>query len=248
MRLTTWASREWVNFGGDKSWPSPEAEWGRYTGRKGWRPPPTFDGLPAFVKIEGSTVVLSTELDPFYGIRTERRIRLHSTKPELTITTTFERTRGDPSPVGIWVVTQLQHPQQLFASIVSRPVFTNGCVQLSQTPPPTLRLKDGLLQLERDLTTPHKIGLDADGLLWVGARHTLQIGCRRLRGKPYPDGGSNAEIYTSPDPLSYIELETLGPLYQLKAGRSIQHENVYTLGRRRLPAADMEKEARALLR
>jgi hypothetical protein len=248
MRLTTWASRDWVNFGGDKSWPSPEGDWNLYTGRKGWRPPPAFDGASASVKMEGNTVVLSTEPDPFYGIRMQRKIQLHSSRPELSITTTFERVRGEPSSVGIWVITQLKHPEQLFAHIARRPVFTNGCVRLSQAPPPSLRLKDGLIQLERDLKTPHKIGLDADRLLWVGAQHTLLIECPRKQGKPYPDGGSNTEIYTSPDPLSYIELETLGPVEELKVGQRLKHINLYTLGRRKSSVADLQQEAQSLLR
>lgn len=35
-------SSEWGNFGGDKSWPAPQAEWEKMTGR-GWPPPAAFD-------------------------------------------------------------------------------------------------------------------------------------------------------------------------------------------------------------
>src|SRR5690242_1909803 len=37
------SGKSWINFGGDKTWPSPEAEWKNYTGRKEWMPPPAFD-------------------------------------------------------------------------------------------------------------------------------------------------------------------------------------------------------------
>ena len=36
-QLMVWASKDWVNFGGDKTWPSPEADWSIFTERKGWR-------------------------------------------------------------------------------------------------------------------------------------------------------------------------------------------------------------------
>ena len=35
-----WSKTEWINFGGDKTWPSPDADWPKYTRRNGWRPPP----------------------------------------------------------------------------------------------------------------------------------------------------------------------------------------------------------------
>src|SRR5947208_2852127 len=32
-------AREWVNFGGDKTWPSPEGDWSKFTKHQGWKPP-----------------------------------------------------------------------------------------------------------------------------------------------------------------------------------------------------------------
>jgi hypothetical protein len=58
-----WKATDWVNLGGDKSWPAPEGDWSRFTQRKSWRPPPAFDGLPAEAHIDGSDVVMVSPVD-----------------------------------------------------------------------------------------------------------------------------------------------------------------------------------------
>ena len=66
-----------------------------------------------------------------------------------------------------------------------------------------------------------------------------------MAGGEYPDRGASAEVYTNPDPKSYVELETLGPLVTLRAGERITQTNTYTLMRRM--SADPAVDARRLL-
>jgi hypothetical protein len=247
ITLPVWASRDWVNFGGDKAWPSPEADWSARTGRKGWRPPPGFDGMPYSGEIKGNAVVLHSFVDPFYGLEVQRRVELHSSQAEMTITTTFKLVQGDAIQVGVWVVTQLRHPVGLFAPRPRSSFFPQGFVVLGQGLPPSLTISNRLLSLSRSTNQAHKIGLDGERLLWVGEKHSLLIESSRQSGAEYPDQGSNAEIYTNPDPLAYIELETLSPVVTLKPGHTLKHRNVYTLRPRRYPDAPAEVEARAIL-
>jgi hypothetical protein len=244
--LITWAAKDWVNFGGDKAWPSPEADWNAFTSRKGWRPPPAFDGWAADVRIRGGSLTLVTASDPFYGTIAERRIQLHSSRAEMTITTTFKREKGEPAWIGIWVITQLKEPAGLFAPVPKKSIFPEGFTLLGQGPPPSLQFTNGLIALTRNPKAAHKIGLDAGSLLWVGEKHSLRIDSPRERKGQYPDKGSSAEIYTSADPLPYIELETLGPLHLMKPGDKIERVNTYTLSRRTKPTA--EAEARSVFR
>jgi hypothetical protein len=244
--LMVWAAKDWVNFGGDKTWPSPEADWSNFTSRKGWRPPPAFDGWAADVRRNGDTLTLATAADPFYGTVAERRIQLHSSKPEMTITTTFTRQQGEPAWIGIWVITQLKEPSALFAPVPRKSIFPEGFTLLGKDVPPSLKLTNGLISLLRNPKASHKIGLDADSLLWVGEKHVLRIDSPRVRKGGYPDKGSSAEIYTNADPLPSIELETLGPVHQMKAGDQIERVNTYTLSRRTRPTP--EAEARAAFR
>jgi hypothetical protein len=242
-QLVVWAAKEWANFGGDKTWPSPEADWSAFTGRKGWRPPLAFDGLPAEVRIKGSTLILSTANDPFYGVRAHRRIQLHGSRPVMTISTTYERIEGLPAKIGVWVITQLREPAGIFAPAPKKSGFPGGCKLLSKEPPPSLKIERGLLSLVRNPKTAHKIGLDGNSLLWVGENHLLRIDSPRARNAEYPDQGSSTEIYTNPDPLPYIELETLGPLRVMKPGDKIDQSNTYTLSRRSKPTPEAEARA-----
>jgi len=240
-----WRQGDWVNFGGDKSWPALEAEWSKFTGRPGWRPPPAFDGMPAEPRVEPDAFVLVSPIDPFYGIRITRRIQLITKQPAMVVSTRYERVSGAPAKIGVWVITQLNDPVAMFAPLPTPSFFPAGYVNLGKQVPPGLRLERRLISMSRDTSNAYKIGLDADSLVWVGPRYALRIDSPRTKNGEYPDEGSNTEIYTNPDPLQYIELETLGPLVLLQAGDVIAHTNRYTLYRRTKPAA--EEEARAIL-
>src|SRR5437764_6678696 len=87
--------KDWTNFGGDKSWPSPQAEWEKMIGR-GWPPPFTFDQVQMKPEVENGIVILETLVDPQYGIRERREVRLDGSKPVMQITTTYEKLSRHP--------------------------------------------------------------------------------------------------------------------------------------------------------
>ncbi len=240
--------KEWINLGGDKSWPSPEDEWGRHTGDKQWFPPRAFDGLPHTAAMEGNTLVLTSPVDEHFKVRVVRRIALDADQPVLTVETIYQRTGGAPAKMGIWIITQLGEPAGLFVPLPEKPVHPGGCVLLGNKPaPPSLKTERAgsrqLLSLTRDARNAYKIGAGADTLIWIGAQSTLRIDSPRVPGAEYPDQGSNAEVYTNPGELKYIELEMLGPLCVLKPGDELRQTNRYTLGRRteKSPLAEAQK-------
>ena len=67
------SSKEWGNFGGDKTWPSPQDDWPKVTPRA-WPPPVAFDSMPVEAIVRNDTITLVSPVDPHYGIRTERVI------------------------------------------------------------------------------------------------------------------------------------------------------------------------------
>lgn len=247
------ASPEWGNFGGDKTWPSPQSKWPLRTPRA-WPPPPAFDSMPVKAEVRRGRVTLLSPVDPDFGIRTEREIRLDADHPRMTIITTYEQVTepshvppaGGTNRVGIWIITQLSHPEAVFIPVGSAEDRGAGYVLQSDTPPLALTNRGGLLSLARDPSEPHKIGTRAGTLLWVGARETLRIDSPRIPGAPYPDDQSSAEVYTSRNPASYVELEMLAPLQEMKVGQRYSQTNVYTLARRTEPTP--EAEALKLLR
>ncbi len=239
------SGREWVNFGGDKTWPAPEGDWGKHTGYKEWMPPPGFDGAPSTGEGQGTTIVLTTAIDPFYGVRAVRRIWLEGDKPELTITTTYERVSGSPAKVGVWIITQFKNPERVYVPLASNSTFENGFYTFPGPPWPQLTKTNGTVVIARDSQASHKMACDGDRLLWVGKEAMCLVVSRRSAGGDYPDRGASAEVYTNPDPKPYVELEMLGPLSTMKVGDKITQVNSYKLMRRTMN--DPDADARHVL-
>lgn len=237
-------STEWGNFGGDKSWPAPQADWNRVTPRA-WPPPVAFDAMPVEVKADGFVVTLVSAVDPDYGIRTVRRIRLDLDRPVMTIDTTYEKVAGAPLRVSVWVITQLKDPVLACAQLPKFGRFREGYSSQSEELPARLKIADGLLSLTRDPKASHKVGTDSGILFWVGRDSALVIVSARQIFGDYPDDGCSAEIYTNPDPLGYVELEMLGPLQKMIVGDKISRSSTYTLLRR--TEVDPDLEVRKLL-
>jgi hypothetical protein len=234
---------EWGNFGGDKTWPAPQSEWPRLTDRA-WPPPPAFDSMPVQVTLKAGVATLVSPVDPFFGIRTYRRMELDPAKPVLTITTTYEKVAGLLSRVAIWTITQLNDPVGVYIPIPEHTLLREGYDRQSEGVPPSLKVYNGLISLTRDPRTSYKLGSDASTLLWLGERTGLRIDSKRVRKGEYPDHGCSAEVYTNGGRAAYVELEVVGPLHTLHFGDKIEHQNVYTLLHR--TEKNPETEARKL--
>jgi hypothetical protein len=223
-------SREWGNFGGDKTWPAPQADWPAIAGRD-WPPPAAFDSRPLEAKVHGDSVELVSPVDAHYGIRTRRLVKLDPGKPVMTVTTTYEKVEGTPRTVGIWIITQCREPQSIRVPVPEPTLYEKGynlqCAHL----PPSLKREGATITLTRDRATPHKIGNDAGSLVWIGEKVSLRIDSPRIAGATYPDNQSSAEVYTNADPLPYIELELLAPQKTMSIGDKTSQTSVYTLFR-----------------
>ena len=182
-------SEGWANYGGDKTWPSPQSGWERAAGR-GWPPPQAFDGLPAEARIEGdSAVTLVSAVEPGYGIRARRRIELAADRPVLTVTTTYDKISGPPVEVAVWVITQVKDPALVCAPLSGATGNAQGFVPQSDELPAGLHVAGQLLSLTRDFRQNHKIGMQAATLVWVGATELLRIDSSLVAGAKYPDDG-----------------------------------------------------------
>jgi hypothetical protein len=236
------AAPDWVNFGGDKAWPSPQDEWARIAHRP-WPPPIGFDGLPMEAVRDGSAVMLVSAVDPNYGIRVRRRIELAADRAVMTITTRFEKTAGPPMEVGVWTITQVRDPAVIYAVLADPRRSNAGFVRMSKELPANLKVARDLVALTRALQQSRKIGVRAATLFWIGQSESLRIDSALAPGAHYPDQESSAEIYTNADPLAYVELEILGPIEKLAAGDHIERQSTYTLAHRTEidPALEVEK-------
>ncbi len=109
-------AKDWGNFGGDKPWPAPQADWPKVTGR-GWPPPIGFDASSWEVTTGGGTVELRSPVDPHYGVKVTRSIRLKPDAMVMDIATRYDKINGEPCEIAVWVVTQLKHPESMWFPI-----------------------------------------------------------------------------------------------------------------------------------
>lgn len=234
---------EWINFGGDKCWPAPQSDWLRQQDRD-WPPPAAFDSRPAEAVALERGVMLTTPVDPAFGIQVIRYVELVAEAPVMRIRTEYRKVSGSAVTVGVWTVTQMQEPERVFIRPKEDSKIPGGFVRLIDVEPEGLRIEDDLLSLLRHPLKYTKIGTDAVSMVWVGPRLVVRIDAEDGPDE-FPDGGCVTEVYTNPDPFPYVELETLGPLATMNAGDRIERTATYTI----LPrsATDPQAEARKIL-
>jgi len=232
------ASSEWSNFGGDKCWPAPQSAWPRLQGR-GWPPPAAFDSLPMQANAASGSIGLTSPLDPALGIQLVRHVELEPGKPVMRIRSEFRKLFGSPVQTSVWSIAQLREPERVSMLLSPKSRFPDGYVRLMKGEPASLKIDGQVLLLSRHPRDQVKIGADAASLACVGPDYVIRIDAQSGPGE-YPDGGCLTEVYTSPDPLQYVELETLGPLTTIGTGVQIDRTTVYTIRPRSTPDAVAE--------
>lgn len=214
----------WTNFGGDKTWPAPEARWMKNAAGK-WMPPKVFDQSRLTARLTEEGLLLESPVDVLSGVRFTRLIRPagHHT---LAVTTTYTKVQGDPVTIAVWIVTQLSEPRVIATTANAR----GNPINVGFGTLKGVEIEKGLVFWKRFPDVCAKIGTSGRALVWVGDRHTLLI--RSTPGEPGDlgaDEANHAEIYVNPDPLRYVELETVGHLRTLRVGESTACTNHYRL-------------------
>ncbi|MBC7980453.1 MAG: hypothetical protein H7Y36_07815 [Armatimonadetes bacterium] len=221
---------EWQNFGGEKVWPAPQNCWPIF-GIRDWPPPSGFDSTSSTIlkTPDGTadTIKLLWPEDTQTGIRMTREISLADSS--LTVTTHWDRLHPGPSPLAIWTVAQLRHPEECFIAKPSPGVLPPQLLKLSKDFPPSLRELPNSHSLTRDSKLAYKVGSSGNHLLWADAETLLHIHILTKSNAIQPDGGSRIQIYTNADDNPYIELETLGSLQIIPSGSRISETLTYSL-------------------
>jgi len=234
----------WTNYGGDKSWPAPQSDWPRITG-KGWPPPTGFDHMTFTAELKGNTVTLTSVVDPSYGIRVRRTISLDPKNPVLHVTTTYEKVKGSAVTISVWTITQLNSPERGYILLPEHSAIPGGYTKPPHDSPNGPYPFDGLtaegrlLSFTRDPKIKRKLGSDGDRLLWIAKTQSLLIEQTSTPGARYPDD-AHSQIYTNPDELPYVEFELFSPLKEMRQGDTAALNATYTLLPRRSPDANAE--------
>lgn len=238
----------WKNYGGDKTWLSPQSNWKIFHGSAGWPPEPVFDGEPHAAQVlSGGKLRLTTGLSKT-GIRVVRTMYFDD-NGEFVIEQTATKESGAPLQAGIWSISQAVPGQAVFIPIDPKTQYTNGLYRWNgKTAQPSKLVKPNLIQVVPEPTGGGvKLGFDTkiaalasvkDGVAWVQK-------AARPQGE-YPDGADGAgfpvELYVNGDPkVYYQELEILGPLQFFYKGTSWTHTVRWSL--HDLPSSDVNSPA-----
>ncbi len=243
---------QWHNFGGDKVWPTQQDWWERYSDRKGWPPLYTFDVAPAAAEPIERGIRTTSQKSPDFGTRTVREFVMDPSRAMVVVHQWFQKEDGKSVTMTLWNVMQVPKPD--FAMLAhGRQVDGQPYKNLGQQiVAGRVKVHASVVSITNDSQKPMKIGakLDPSGKQddWLAAVRgkEMVLQSRRLEpGSTYPDGGCPAQIYTAPArDGSYVEIEMLGPMKELKTSEMLRHDMVWQI----LPlteeqAADPEKAA-----
>ena len=238
------ATNDWINFGGDKCWPAPQALWIEHQGRD-WPPPEAFGDQNATAVESECGVVVKSPVDSGFGIQVVRHVQLDAVQPIMRIATQYRKLAGGTVRVGIWTITQMKEPERVCILLPATSKFAAGYLRLMPAEPADLKIDGHLLSLRRHPRLHVKVGADGSSMAWLGPNCVVRIDTQ-IRPGEYPDGGCVTEVYTCPGPLPYVELETMGPLTAMNPGDTIEQITVYTLTPR--STTDLDEEAHKALR
>ncbi len=230
---------EWINFGGDKVWPTEQFRWPDVNG-KAWPPDPWFDGSPQDAELLNNSVRLISPISKFCGARMIREISLEESGPCVTIRQTLEKVHPaqhpemEPLPMTIWSVTQIPAPEEILVALNPQSCLADQVFifDASPTTQSNFSRKNGAGILKPSEHDHQKIGTDGDRYIAAILGEILFVQLFDREGDAtYPDGDLSIEAYTASSPEQYAELELLSPLQSLTPGENLQFNITWTLKR-----------------
>lgn len=219
----TQLSEAWSNWGGDKLWPAPQAQWTQVMGSR-WPPDPVLDGLPwKVVHHDRRSCLIESRPSPYWGVVMRRRITLDPDRPRLEIHNTIERVGASSWPVNSWPVTQTLRPDYLLLeTTASRPERAAPWVWLSEPAADdgVVRRIDGAVSYQPPAEPATKIGTMGR---WIAAVYPNVIFLQETRDEPdpakqYADDAS-VQAYGA---AAFVEMELLSPIVPLPEGEHLE--------------------------
>ncbi|SDY42791.1 protein of unknown function [Amycolatopsis xylanica] len=214
---------DWVNYGGDKTWPAPQDEWCG-------PPDPILDSGPYTVSGE---LVLTSAPDPRTGLRLSRQFTLLPDASSFHLRLTAVNISPRPVRWALWNVTQLP-PGVVHVGLDGEVVELIGSVEH----------RDGVIPVQ---STVGKLGFPGSTGWVTHFGHEVSLTQRFAvdLGAEYPDSGSPLEVWLEspqPEPISWlgglnppdhiVECEVLGPITTLAPGERTMLDIDYELANR----------------
>ena len=241
----------WNNWGGDKTWLSPQADWKKLGSEKGWPPPKEWEQSPFQSEVvSGGKLKIWGPVSLVTGLRISR-VFYHNDKGEFVIEQTVSQTKGEKLEAGIWSISQIDgsNVDAVFLPKSEISDYELGFHQMDKAaraqPESVLPT---LLRITPTLNGAYKIGTDAPRAAIAAVRDGEVFVQRATRpeGK-YPDGqegksGTSVQLFgQGMAKLNYLELELLSPIFQFKPGARWTHTVRWSL--HSLPGAEVNDAA-----
>ena len=231
---------EWRIYGGHRLWHAPEAK------PRSYQP----DNEPVDVRETKNGLVLTQQVESTTGILKQIAIAIDPTQPHVRVTHRLTNRN-------LWAVSFAPWALSVMApggmAIIPLPKKIAHTARLTHVQEWSLwgytDFADGRWTLgarylffrQNRKLGPNKLGIahregwvayQLDGVLFVKR-------FARQDGATYPDGGVNFETFSNQD---FLEMESLGPLIDLAPGKTVKHEETWSL-HRQPRAVRTEKDA-----
>lgn len=240
-------TKEWHNFGGYKTWVSPEEYWG-------WPPDFMLDcgkanievlqnpkGLPVLQVIGAPSLKA--------GLFFSKEITL-TESGEVIVKQRMHNISSKAVQYGIWDVTQAKTPCFVAFPVNPKSKFPDGLhYKIAESRNSTqFSFRDGYC-----ITTykgePGDIASDSDGpwiICFNGDLAFVKLFGPMERGAEYPDGGCSCEVFTSDPKLGYVEMEVLGPMVKLPPGGQTELEGRWKIIKLSQPVTNEDRVVKAI--
>jgi hypothetical protein len=220
--------KEWMVRGGHRLWAAPEL-------------PETYalDNSPVEVTVNDRSISLLQPVEPETGLQKEMTIELAASGTDVKVTHRIVNTRSASRRLAVWALTQMAPGGMAIAAFPPRGSHdeillpTNPLTMWAYTnfsdPRWTFTKKYLTLKNDPDNKEPQKAGLFNPNTLGAYLnKGTLFVKRAQAPGRSedYPDFGCSFETFTN---HSFLELETLAPLGDVKQGESATHVEHWSL-------------------
>ncbi len=215
-------------YGGHRLWVSPEVERTYYP-----------DNTPVAIVQQGNATRFTAQreaLPPGTNLQKELEVELAAEGSEVRITHRVRNDDTNPTTLAPWSPTMMGEGGRVILPLPPRvamdkdhylPVGVFGIWSFTDLADPRWVLGTAYLQL-RHLANPQGRFQEQMGGIYNPAGwgayfrrgHLFVKRAAVISGARYPDFGCNFEVFTNPD---FIELETLGPLVELRPGEVVEH-------------------------
>jgi hypothetical protein len=244
----------WRNWGGDKTWLSPQTAWDKLGSKTNWPPAPEWNDRPYKSEVlSGGHLKITSATNQSSGIRFIREF-WHDDNGDFIVKQTVEKLRGAPVQCGIWSITQIDGAKTDAVFLPRNPQsdYGDGYIWMSPAEKATrlsaTMLSPTLMKVLPALNGSYKLGLDAPRAAIAAQRgdELLVLSTARPDGV-YPAGeagkaGTPVQLYGQGDAkMNYLELELLSPLRNCVAGSRWTHTVKWRI--EKLPTANADETA-----